>query len=258
MLITDINLIGQRKNTLRQLQFNSKRQGLSVPECDNPYIAQTSSCNVDNKNAQTQMWRGLDLYLGNDVSIGDIHEIPATVKHGLKYKLSNFYLRHISAIYKVEDNKGVNIGDPRARKIDICLAKYAQKVAGEMDVSSACYTGVKHALWASGVIDDYSDMPKGSAYRATEYFNAHPEKFERLNISLSGLKQLPAGYIVVYKKEGYDGHVAVTNGYGQEMSDCTDNMKWVERRKQGATFTVYRLTDNWQYNPNTKKLEFHS
>ena len=89
MLITDINLIEQRKNTLRQLQFNSKRQGLSVPECDNPYIAQTSSCTVDN-NAHSKMWRELDLYLSNDVSIGDIHEIPASVKHGLKYRLSNF------------------------------------------------------------------------------------------------------------------------------------------------------------------------
>lgn len=62
--------------------------------------------------------------------------------------------------------------------------------------------------------------------------------------------------IIVYSKYGEDGHIAITNGKGQEMSDCTDNMKWLEKQGKGASFKVFKLTDNWVYNEQSKKLEF--
>lgn len=191
------------------------------------------------------------------VPIGDIHPIPKSITSGVKYNLSNWYFRNISSIYKVEDNKGINYRDSRVRNIDYCLAAYSKKVAQTMDVASACYTGVKHALWSAGVLNDYADMPKGSAHNAIEYFDSHPDKFEKLNVPLNQLRHLPAGCIIVYCKDGYDGHIAITNGYGQETSDCTDNMRWVERRGKGASYCVYRLTDNWTYNSETKKLQFN-
>lgn len=255
MLVTNTRLYEAHMNEYRRSLLGSKNQGTAQSSTAmNPYVAFPDSCAVS--KPQPMILNVVQLDLSKQVEIGNLHEIPDSVKHGFKYKISNWYLRNISAIYKVEDNKGINYSDKRARVIDVCLAKYSQKVAQEMNVSSACYTGVKHALWASGVLDDYSDMPRGSAYKAANYFNAHPEKFERLDVEQKDLKNLQAGCIIVYQKNGFDGHVAITNGYGQEMSDCTDNMKWVERRKEGATFTVYRLTDGWQYDKTTKKLKF--
>ena len=250
----DFMLSEPRRNPYKASALVYKKQGPESIYEKNLY-ERTSSCNV-NTNFPHLRKNILSIDLSKFVEIGEIHSIPNSVKHGFKYRISNWYLRNISAIYKVEDNKGINYNDSRTRKIDICLAKYAQKVAEDMNVSSACYTGVKHALWSSGVIEDYSEMPKGSAYLASEYFDAHPEKFKKLYVQLKDLKNLPAGCIVVYKKEGLDGHIAITNGFGQEMSDCTDNMRWVERRKKGATYEVYALTDGWKYNPQTKKLEF--
>ncbi len=190
------------------------------------------------------------------VPIGDIHSIPDSVIYNPIYNAANYYFRHISSTYKVEDNKGINYNG--ARDIDICLAKYSRKVAETMDVSDTCYTGVKYALLSAGVISDYGEMPKGSAYKAKEYFDAHPDKFQKLNVSANELKNLPAGVIIVYSKPGKDGHIAITNGNGQEMSDSTDNMGWLEEHGKGATFTAYKLTDNWQYNSDTRKLEFHA
>lgn len=40
------------------------------------------------------------------------------------------------------------------------------------------------------------------------------------------------------------------------MSDCADNMKWLEQHGDGTSFAVYRLTDKWQYNSDNMKLEF--
>lgn len=251
MLVTDIRLIEQRKSLYRQhLLGDYKKQGIEKPV----YTSEPVSCRVD--KGESSYKPQFSFNISKNVSIGEIHSIPESVKHGLYFKLSNWYLSNISAIYKVVENKGVNCADSRVRDIDVCLAKYSQKVAQEMDVSSACYTGVKHALWSSGVLNDYSDMPRGSAHVATEYFDAHPEKFERIDVKLKDLNKLPAGYIVVYKRDGFDGHIAITNGYGQETSDCTDNMKWVQKQKGQATFDVYKLTDGWKYNSATKKLEF--
>ena len=41
------------------------------------------------------------------------------------------------------------------------------------------------------------------------------------------------------------------------MSDSTDNMGWLEQHGKGASFTAYKLTDKWQYNRTTMKLEFN-
>ncbi len=157
--------------------------------------------------------------------------------------------------YEVVPNKGVNTNG--ARKTDICLANYSQKVADDISTLGACYTGVKRALWQSGVVPEYKTMPGSKAHQATEYFDSHPEQFKKLkDVTAEGLKKLPAGRIIVYKKDGETGHIAITNGYGQETSDCTDNMKWLEAKGKGSTYSAYELTDRWQYNPQSKKLEF--
>lgn len=166
------------------------------------------------------------------------------------------YLYHslFPTTYRVEKNLGVN--PDRATRADICLAKYAVDTANYMKTVGNCYTGVKYTLWNAGIINDYGDMPKGSAKDSIPYFRAHPDRFEEVHCSEKDLKYLPAGCIVIYTKEGFDGHIAITNGFGQEMSDSTDNMAWLEDKGQGAEFVVFRLTNNWKYNDATKKLEF--
>lgn len=221
------------------------------------YICPAESCAINKKSPPPRLYS--DAYLKNNeqivaVPIGEIHTIPDSVTYNPLNNLSNWYFRNISSSYKVVNNLGINAN--RTRPVDICLAKYSQKVAETMDISNTCYTGVKHALWASGVIADYADMPKGSAYKAIEYFDQYPDKFEKLDISEQDLKNLPAGVIIVYHKEGTNGHIAITNGYGQETSDSTDNMGWLKAHGKGASFTAYKLTDNWQYNRETMKLEF--
>lgn len=250
MLNTNIKHVGHRK----QVITDYKRFGTVEPK---QYYAEPVSCNV----VKFPKYENIDnryYDVTKYVAIGGIHPIPEDIKRDIKYQLSNWYFKNISPTYKVEKNKGINCYDSRARKEDLCLALYSQKVAENMDISTLCYTGVKHALWSSGILEDYSDMPKGSAYLATDYFDKYPNKFERLDVKLKDLKKLPAGYIIVYKKDGLDGHIAITNGYGQEMSDCTDNMKWVEKHKEGSSFTVYRLSDGWKYDYLTKKLKFYN
>ncbi len=156
--------------------------------------------------------------------------------------------------YQIEDNKGIN--KKNATKEDIALATYAEAVSDKMKTLGQCYTGAKHALTNAGVLNNYGDMPKGEAKNSKKYFDENPKKFEKLDIKKDDLKNLPAGRIIVYQKDGLPGHIAITNGNGQEMSDHTDNMKWLEAKGEGSTFDVYKLTDNWHYKPQTKKLEF--
>ena len=194
-----------------------------------------------------------------ELEVGELKEIPDSVKTSFLNNAAYVYLKYSPfRKYAVVENKGINYSNPKLRDVDVCLAKYACKVADEMETATACYTGTKHALWAAGVIDDYGDMPKGSAYMATEYFDKYPEKFEKLNVKKEDLNNLPAGIIVVYAREGEHGHIAITNGNGQEMSDCTDNMRWLDDQDDKATFAVYRLTDNWHYDSKTKKLVFNN
>lgn len=189
------------------------------------------------------------------IEIGPLKSIPDSVRLNPINNLTHFYFNHLSSTYKVEENKGIN--GKGARPIDICLAKYALAVANEMDVAGCCYTGVKHTLWNAGVINDYGDMPKGSAHDSVKYFDENPKKFEKVNVKKEDLQKLPAGMIIVYTKDGKDGHIAITNGNGQEMSDCTDNMAWLDKEGDDAKFYVYRLTDNWEYDKETKKLKFN-
>lgn len=188
------------------------------------------------------------------VPIGTIKEIPDSVKYSVTNNLSSFYFKHISQQYQSVQNKGINYKG--ARKIDICLAKYSKAIANEIDTVGACYTGVKYAFWSAGVISDYGDMPKGTASDSLKYFKNNKDKFKEVNVKRDDLTKLPAGMIIVYSKSGEDGHIAITNGKGQEMSDCTDNMRWLEKQGKGASFKVFKLTDNWVYNEQSKKLEF--
>lgn len=157
--------------------------------------------------------------------------------------------------YKSVKDKGINYKG--CGKKDAVLAQYGQRVAKDLNTQSGCYTGVKHALTSAGVLKDYGDMPKGHAKQATEYFDKHPERFQKVDAKTTAdLKKLPAGHIVVYKNNdpSKSGHIAITNGNGQEYSDHTGNMNWNEENK--GTHSVYKLTDGWEYNPATKKLEF--
>ena len=234
-----------KKPTVRTNKVNYTRQ---------PYICQPDCCRVDKRHVSPSIENYCSLV--GSTPIGKIHNIPDSVIKSPYKNMSRLYLTYKPfGKYKVEQNKGIN---PKgARQIDVCLAKYSLKVAETMDTAMACYTGVKHALWSSGVLNDYGDMPLGSAYKAKEYFDKYPNKFEKVNIEAKDLKTLPAGYIIVYSKEGLDGHIAITNGNGQEMSDCTDNMMWLEEHGKGSSFSVYKLTDNWSYNKTTMKLEFN-
>lgn len=189
----------------------------------------------------------------NFVAINDVH-VSDSAKYSITHNLESLWFKIRGGKYKIEDNKGVN--HKNARQTDICLAKYASKVAEEIDTGGACYTGVKWAFVNAGIINDYNEMPKGSAKDAIPYFEKNKDKFEKVNVKREDLSKLPAGMIVVYTKDGLDGHIAITNGNGQEMSDCTDNMKWLDNKGNDADFVVYKLTDNWKYDNETKKLKF--
>ena len=181
-------------------------------------------------------------------------DVADSAKYSIYNKFTGIYLRHKFGEYKIVDNKGIS--NKNARQTDICLAKYAYSVAKELDTGGACYTGVKWTFVNAGIINHYGDMPKGSAKDAIPYFEKNKDKFEKVNVKKEDLSKLPAGMIIVYTKEGLDGHIAITTGKGQEMSDCTDNMKWLDEKGNDANFVVYKLTDNWQYDKHTRKLVF--
>ncbi|MCM1265087.1 MAG: hypothetical protein NC200_02715 [Candidatus Gastranaerophilales bacterium] len=235
---------GAQKSITTRVSTPPSRVYTCVPDC----------CRVAPKRTPIDTSQNLDTFKRSGVTIGGFHELPDSITMNPKYNICNWYLKNFSGVYKVEKNKGIN--PKNARDVDICLAKYSQRIASEMDTAGACYTGAKYALWDAGVINDYGDMPKGSAHDSISYFDKNPNKFVKVNVKQEDLKKLPAGMIVVYEKEGTDGHIAITNGYGQETSDCTDNMKWLEKHGKGAKFHVYKLSDGWSYNPETKKLDF--
>ncbi|MCR4880459.1 MAG: hypothetical protein K6A44_00700 [bacterium] len=192
----------------------------------------------------------LDKNFGLDVKINPLKKLPFSLRNKCQKALSGLKFK----VYSDEENRGLKCRG--AKTADICLARYARAVAENMNELGGCYTGVKHALLNAGVISDYGDMPKGSAYKATDYFDKYPDRFRKIKVKKEDLTSLPAGKIIVYKKEGKDGHIAITNGNRQEMSDCTDNMKWLDEYGEGASFSVYELTDNWVYDKKLKKLVF--
>lgn len=161
--------------------------------------------------------------------------------------------------YKLGASKGINTTTTSDIE-DLVLARNAERVAKHLKTSQNCYTGVKHSLLTSGVIDDYGAMPKGSAHRAAAYFKKHPDKFQQVTnngapLTAEQVRNLPAGHIVVYNNPGKHGHILITNGNGQGMSDSFDNMKYT-KEYPNATFEVFKLSDGWKYNAATKGLEF--
>lgn len=247
-MVNNVPKIDTTQINMSKTKGRAQKSGIPRPSC----VWEAESCAVKNvKKKEPTLPRKVE-----KVPIGDIKAIPDSVRYNPKNNIARFWNGLDFGDYKVVTNKGISYN--RARDIDICLAKYAKEVANEMNVSGQCYTGVKYTLWSAGVISDYADMPKGSAHMATKYFDAHPDRFEKLKVSAKDLKSLPAGVIIVYSKKGKDGHIAITNGKGQEMCDSTDNMGWLDKHGEGASFTAYRLTDNWQYNKDTRKLEFHA
>lgn len=233
------------------------RQKYQPCPASSTYVApnyNTDNISIGNIGNNTNIKRVKEL---KDIKIGKLHAIPDSIKKDPRNNIAHWYFKNAPWLdYKVEKDKGINYNTPGLRDVDVVLAKYAQKVANEMSVATCCYTGTKHALWAAGVLDDYGDMPKGSAHQANEYFDSHPKKFEKVNIDPTKLKKLPAGIILVYEKDGKHGHIDITNGKGQGMSDCFDNLGWIDEHGEGSTVHAYRLTDGWKYNPKTKKLEF--
>ena len=182
---------------------------------------------------------------------------PTIVKGGLKHLFSDAFFKH----YDVDDSKGINTRTT-SDKEDIFLARNAERIAKKMETVGNCYTGTKYALLDAGVIGSYSDMPKGSAHRASSYFESNPQKFQKITkpdgskFTTSDIKKLPAGHILVFSYPGADGHIAITSGNGQGFSDSCDNMEWLKEKGCGADVSVFKLTDGWKYNPNTKKLDF--
>ncbi len=191
----------------------------------------------------------------NTIQTGDIAEIPDSILYNPIYKSQYLFLKNFPNLkFKVEDNKGIN--KKNATKEDVCLALYGKKVADKISNVGACYTGVKKAMQSSGIIKNYDEMPRGEAKDSIKYFDKHPEKFKKINVAKKDLKNLPAGRIVVYTNKNDAGHIIITNGNGQGMSSATDNMGWLDYKGKDAKYVVYELTDNWKYNPATKKLSF--
>ncbi len=220
-------------------------------------LLKTPGGRIPQSQGQVNDFQSVENLKSKDVDIGDIHRISPIVKYNIYNNLSQLFRRYVAKTYKSVDNIGINIYDPRVRDIDVALAKYAKKVAEEINTTSGCYTGFKHALLASGVIDNYGELPKGEAHSATDYLDAHPEKFTKLYVKPTDIKYLPAGHIIIYKHKNLPGHAAITTGYSQGMSDCTDNMKWLEwRGLNDSAVCIYKLSDNWHFNPTSKKLEF--
>ena len=188
------------------------------------------------------------------VIIGDTAEIPKSVIYNPIDNIKYAVLKYGDFEYKVEDNKGIN--RTNASNEDVCLALYAEAIADEISNVGACYTGVKKAFLSAGIIDNYDDMPRGEAKESIKYFDEHPEQFKKVTVSKEELKNLPAGKIIVFTKDGEAGHICVTNGNGQGMSSSTDNLGWLDAKGEGAYYVVYELTDGWKYDRDIRKLVF--
>lgn len=158
--------------------------------------------------------------------------------------------------YPTVDDNGVN--PDGATPAQTQLARVASRVAEDMDSKGYCYSGVKHSLWTSGLINDYGDMPKGNASIASSYFENHPDIYKEVEVASDKIKDLPAGSIVVFSKKGEVGHIGISNGKGQLYSDCTDDGSWYDYKggcRKGASYRVFQLTDNVSLNSDTGKLE---
>lgn len=188
------------------------------------------------------------------VKIGEIEAIPDSVLYDPIKKAKYCFLQVWPGKFQVVDNLGVC--KKNASTEDQCLAKYSAAVADKISNIGSCYTGVKKSFLSAGIIDNYDDMPRGDAKDSIPYFDSHPERFKKIEVSKDGIKNLPAGRICVCTNGDKAGHIFVTNGYKQGMSSATDNLGWLDAEGDSAQYVVYELTDKWKYNPETLKLEF--
>jgi len=187
------------------------------------------------------------------------HSYPM-IKGYYNRKTSN--ARH--SVYFVTPAENTIINTANSDENSLLLAKKGRAVATYMETVGNCYTGFKYALLEAGIIDKYSDMPSGSSKNALPYLKEHPEKFTQItnggkNFTAKELQQLPAGFIIIYTKNGEHGHAAITSGTGWEYSDIADKTGlWLEEKGAGAEAHVFRLhPNNWEINKETGKLEFN-
>lgn len=160
------------------------------------------------------------------------------------------------------------------------LAESASKVAKDLSTTNQCFTGLKHSLWTSGVIDDYGEIRIDdeiipSPRKSLDYFLQRPEKFTEIKyikvddemvrkINSTDIYNLPAGCIVLWIPDNNaafsqeHGHACITNGNGQAYADHTDSQRWEYFRKgEHGSFRVFRLNEqNWEYNSETKKVQY--
>jgi len=95
------------------------------------------------------------------------------------------------------------------------IANTARGIASARNTTGRCYAGVADALDRHGV--HLSGM---SAYMAADQLARQP-KFKEVQVGAQQLAQLPAGAVVVWGKTGAspDGHISISDGRGNEMSD---------------------------------------
>lgn len=182
------------------------------------------------------------------------------------------------------EDKGVNAkleGGTTIPDVDRALAEYASHVADYISSSGFCFTGGKHALYSSGVIQNYgeirdeNDVKIGSPRNAVDWFQKRPEKFTQIKyvedddgvirkINASDLYDLPAGYIILLtpdSDEEFDdevGHFCISNGNGQAYGDHPDNFNWENFAKgEHGSVAVFKLNDrNFRYNSKSQKIEY--
>lgn len=182
-------------------------------------------------------------------------------------------------------SKGVNVNTTTGQisEVQKTLAteahNYVQRSNPKNNNSGNCLTGVKAAMHNAGI--DISDMTKyGSTPRHVNNWFLRSKYFTRVSyvktssdrsreIVESDLRSLPAGYVVVFvpeegsKYESQAGHISVTNGYGQGLSDSSDNLGWsnYESSRNGSgkgehgTFYVYKLSDKCYMDNGKIKLK---
>jgi hypothetical protein len=96
------------------------------------------------------------------------------------------------------------------------IAVSAKTVAGKMNTSGECYTGVATALEKSTGTTLYGK----SAYMAADQL-AKNSKFKQVKVDSNELTKLPPGAVVVWGKtaKSPNGHISVALGNGLEASD---------------------------------------
>ena len=165
------------------------------------------------------------------------------------------------------------------------LAECAYDVAMEMQTGGLCNTGFKAAIETSG-IDSKSNMvyPKGHpdwgkpinvAKDMTYYLDENPELYTEVKYVNNGdgtarelnsadIKNLPAGYIVVFKPgPGYEdqaGHLTITVGNKNGAGDHIDNLEWDNYvalnegngKGEHGTYKIYKINENVKVTHNWK------